>query len=57
MDEDDSGTELGGGHLEVGSDLSDQSYVMIKLIVLLEPYLLSSEMAHFEVNWDCEASF
>lgn len=57
MDEDDSVTELGGGHLEVGSDLSDQSYVMIKLVVLLEPYLLSSEMAHFEVNCDCDPSF
>lgn len=34
-----------------GCFLSSQSYIMIKLTLLLEPYLLSSEIVYCEAHW------
>lgn len=34
-----------------GFFLSSQSFIMIKLTLLLDPYLLSSEIVYCEVHW------
>lgn len=56
--DDDSVAEMDCGQLEMsirqqcqGCFLSSQSYIMIKLTLLLEPYLLSSEIVYCEAHY------